>query len=297
MNKAADNSVAGTVGGGELLRLAAFSDNPQAGNPAGVWIGETPLSDDEMQRVAAEVGYSETAFVTPSQGRDRTVRYFSPEAEVAFCGHATIAIGVALGRAHGDGAYRLNTSVGEVLVDVTMDDGVREAALTSVEPKSSAASAELLRQTLSILGWEARDLDLAIPPAKAFAGNWHLVIAVSEAKRLADLRYDFDGLKSLMLQEGLTTLQLVWRENADTFRSRNPFPVGGVIEDPATGAAAAALGGYLRGIGQVSAPAKLLIKQGDDMGRPSRLTVEIPAAGGIIVKGTAVSIPAGPGGF
>ncbi|TWT65946.1 putative isomerase YddE [Posidoniimonas polymericola] len=297
MNESTGHSEAETVGEGELLRLAAFTDNPQAGNPAGVWIGDTPLGDDEMQRVATEVGYSETAFVVPSQGQDRTVRFFSPEAEVSFCGHATIAIGVALGQAHGDGAYRLNTPAGDVRVDVTTHDGVLEAALTSVEPRYSAASTQLLTRSLSVLSWEAADLDPAIPPAKAFAGNWHLVIAVSEAKRLAELSYDFDGLKSLMLQEGLTTLQLIWREDANTFRSRNPFPVGGVIEDPATGAAAAALGGYLRGIGQVAAPAKILIKQGDDMGRPSRLTVDIPAAGGIIVKGTAVLIQAGRGGF
>lgn len=296
MNKTFGQSEGEMVAGGELLRLAAFSNNPQAGNPAGVWIGQTSLSDDEMQRVAADVGYSETAFVVPSQGRDRTVRYFSPEAEISFCGHATVAIGVALGHAHGDGTYKLTTSVGKVEVDVTTHNGVREAALLSVEPKFSGVSSEILAQTLSLLGWAAADLDPAIPPARAFAGNWHLVIAVSKGKRLADLRYDFNGLKSLMLQEGFTTLQLVWRENAITFRSRNPFPVGGVIEDPATGAAAAALGGYLRGIGQVSVPAQILIKQGDEMGRPSRLTVVIPSAGGIIVRGTAVSILVEPGG-
>ena len=72
---------------------------PSGGNPAGVWIGEALPADDEMQRIAAEVGYSETAFLAPdgsgATGRFR-VRYFSPLAEVPFCGHATIASGVAL---------------------------------------------------------------------------------------------------------------------------------------------------------------------------------------------------------
>jgi PhzF family phenazine biosynthesis protein len=112
---------------------------------------------------------------------------------------------------------------------------------------------------------------------------------------LAQLHYDFDGLKALMLREGLTTVQLIWREGPTEFRSRNPFPVGGVIEDPATGAAAAALGGYLREANLISAPVTILIKQGDDIGRPSRLTVEIPASGGIVVKGTAVSLDVEPG--
>jgi PhzF family phenazine biosynthesis protein len=85
---------------------------------------------------------------------------------------------------------------------------------------------------------------------------------------------------------------LIWRESIAVFHSRNPFPVGGVVEDPATGAAAAALGGYLRDAGLISVPAKLLIRQGEAMGRPSRLRVEIPVAGGIVVRGTAVPIGA-----
>jgi PhzF family phenazine biosynthesis protein len=140
------------------------------------------------------------------------------------------------------------------------------------------------------LGWKRSDLDRAIPPAKAYAGAWHLVLAVADAHRLATLNYDFNRLKSLMLDEGLTTLQLVWRERPDILHSRNPFPVGGVVEDPATGAAAAALGGYLRDAQLVCVPTTILIRQGEAMGRPSRLTVQIPAVGGIIVTGTAVPI-------
>ncbi len=90
-----------------------------------------------------------------------------------------------------------------------------------------------------------------------------------------------------MLADGLTTLQLVWREKPDLFHARDPFPVGGVVEDPATGSGAAALGGYLRDAGLVKAPASIVILQGEAMGRPSRLEVRIPASGGIVVSGTA----------
>lgn len=71
---------------------------------------------------------------------------------------------------------------------------------------------------------------------------------------------------------------------------RNPFPVGGIIIDPATGAAAAAPGGYLRESKLIEVPTTLLIRQGQAMGRPSLLKVAIPAAGGIVVSGTAVPI-------
>ena len=86
-------------------------------------------------------------------------------------------------------------------------------------------------------------------------------------------------------------MQLVWREDAALFHSRNPFPVGGVVEDPATGAAAAALGGYLRDASLIDAPAAITIRQGEAMGQLSMLHVEIPERGGIVVKGTAVPLP------
>ncbi|MDF1506340.1 PhzF family phenazine biosynthesis isomerase, partial [Roseisolibacter sp. H3M3-2] len=127
-----------------LHRVAAFTTTPDGGNPAGVWVGDAHPDAAEMQRIAAEVGYSETAFVAPAHGAARTVRYFSPVAEVSFCGHATIAAGVVLGEAEGDGTFRLATPVGEVPVAVRTRDGRREASLTSVAPRHEAAPAALV---------------------------------------------------------------------------------------------------------------------------------------------------------
>ena len=275
---------------GTLYRRSAFTNNPEGGNPAGVWIGKTLPSVDVMQRIAAEVGYSETAFVAPTSGQNRMARYYSPEMEVPFCGHATIATGVVLGETEGDGTYRLATAVGEIPVTVQSKGGIREASLTSVEPKYTGASDILVKEAISALGWQSSDVDGSIPPARAYAGAWHLVLAINDPHKLAKLNYDFERLKALMHREGLTTLQLVWRESTNVFHSRNPFPVGGVVEDPATGAAAAALGGYLREAELIVVPATIFIRQGEAMGRPSRLTVEIPASGGIVVRGTAVPI-------
>ena len=275
---------------GTLHRLSAFADGGSGGNPAGVWVGETLPNPETMLRIAAEVGFSETAFVAPVAGTDRKVRYFSPKAEVSFCGHATIATGVVLGSSGEYGTYRLATAVGEVPVTVRVRNGRAEASLVSVEPKHTSASEALVNEALATLGWKNGDLDSSIPPAKAYAGAWHLVLAASRSDRLAELSYDFEKLKALMLRENLTTLQLVWRAQEDLFHSRNPFPVGGVVEDPATGAAAAALGGYLRDVGLIAPPATFVIRQGEAMGRPSLLTVDVPAMGGIVVTGSAVEI-------
>jgi PhzF family phenazine biosynthesis protein len=121
----------------QLLRYSAFSTDPAGGNPAGVWIGNALPSKGEMQTIARRVGYSETAFIAPMTGFNRTVRYYSPEIEVTFCGHATIASGVALGSIAGPGTYTFSTLVGDIPVSVTEQNGQFRAALRSVEPKTA----------------------------------------------------------------------------------------------------------------------------------------------------------------
>jgi PhzF family phenazine biosynthesis protein len=270
----------------EILRYAAFTDTPEGGNPAGVVLDASGLGDAEMQAIAADVGYSETAFVTAAEDHDLTVRYFSPLAEVPFCGHATIATGVAWGDRNGDGLLKLTTPAG--LVEVEVDSGV--ATLTSVAPSSAPIEDADLDELLAALGWTRDELDPQLPPRVAYAGAHHPVLGAAASERLADLDYDFERLGALMAARDWTTIQLVHREGPDRFRSRNPFPPGGVVEDPATGAAAAAFGGYLRELGLVGPPATVTIDQGIELGRPSLLTVTIPADGGISVAGTAVPI-------
>jgi len=273
-------------------RFSAFTKDPAGGNPAGVWLGDTLPAESEMLAIAAEVGFSETAFLAPDAEGGYTVRYFSPKREISFCGHATIAAGVLLGTRNGPGIYRLHTAVGLVPVEVSRAGDSFTASLTSVLPAQRDVPPALLSGALGALGWRREQLDPAIPPKLAWAGAWHLVLAVSARATLDALAYDYAVLEALMLDADLTTLQLVWREDARTFHARDPFPVGGVVEDPATGAAAAAFGGYLRDAGLLRAPAAFVIHQGVAMGRPSRIEVQVPAEGGITVTGNAVVMDA-----
>ena len=156
--------------------------------------------------------------------------------------------------------------------------------------RASSRSPTAGRAAAAALRWSADDLDPSLPPRVAFAGAWHPVIAATTRQRLADLDYDFDGLAALMAEQDWTTVQLVLRTRRP-FDVRNPFPPGGIVEDPATGAAAAAFGGYLRALSLVEVPATVSLRQGDDLGRPSRLTVTIPAGeSGISVTGSAVAM-------
>src|SRR3954447_5746475 len=278
-----------------VLRYSAFTDTPAGGNPAGVVLDGRDMADARLLELAAEIGYSETAFLTPrAGGREYDVRYFSAEAEVPFCGHATIATAVALAERDGTGDLVFHIAAGPVAIRTGRDEaGAIVASLTSVAAETFGVEAAGLEAARALVGWSPAELDAALPPRIAYAGARHLILGAGSRERLGDLDYDFDGLKALMLRLELTTVDLVWREREDVFHARNPFPVGGVVEDPATGAAAAAFGAYLRELGIVSPPARVTILQGDDMGRPSRLTVDIASdRPEISVSGRAVRIPA-----
>lgn len=286
----------------EILRYTAFSADPEGGNPAGVVLDASGLDDAAMLAVAAELGYSESAFLTgrdepgdegPSAARGYTIRYFSPKAEVPFCGHATVATALALAERDGPGDLVFSTPAGTVPVTVTREGGELRATLTSVEPDVTDIAPDDLTEALAALDWPAGDLDPALPPRIAYAGARHLVLAAATRERLAGLDYDFARLEALMHRLDLTTLQLVWRASPAVFHVRDPFPVGGVVEDPATGAAAAAFGAYLRALDLVPDTAVLTLHQGEDMGRPGTLTVELRAGDARVrVSGTGTRIEA-----
>ncbi len=279
----------------QVQRYAAFPDGGQGGNPAGVVLEASGLGDARRLALASAVGYSETAFVEPGCGPGKwKLRYFSPQSQVAFCGHATIATAVALAERDGPGLLRFDTLAGEIAVETRPTPQGFSATLTSVPTTTRPATAEELAAALGTLRWSVTELDLRYPAHVANAGNDHLILAVRDRARLADLRYDYDRLADVMAERGWTTLQLIHAHSPLLFSARNPFPPGGVVEDPATGAAAAALGGYLRDLGLVELPAQVTVLQGHDMGRPSRLFVSITADDRVQVTGTALPITDNP---
>lgn len=278
----------------QILRYAAFTDSPDGGNPAGVVLDADALDAPAMQLIAADLGYAESAFVSGRSPGRATVRYFAPEAEIPFCGHATIATAVALAEQTGVGPLLLSTPVGDINVTTRQDDGGRlVASLVTVEPwvrPIEPAARTLLLQHLRL---DEADLAPELPVMLAFAGNVHPIVPVRGNGVLRALDYHYDALRSLMADNGWgATVAVAHRLCADLFDVRNPFPPGGVREDPATGSAAASLGAYLRHRGEVTPPATITVHQGADVGRPSVISVDIPAEGGITVSGGAVPITA-----
>jgi PhzF family phenazine biosynthesis protein len=269
------------------MRIAAFSDGDQGGNPAGVMIADAHPGESDMARIAAEIGYSETAFARP-EGDGWRVRYFSPESEVPFCGHATIALGAAFALKQGAGVYPLALNEADITVEAKLENGTMWAALQSPPTHSAPMPAVLISEVLTLFGYRHEDLNPEIPPARVHGGADHLALCLNSRAALAAMRYDLEAGRELMRREGLITIMLAWAETPRLFHSRNPFASGGVYEDPATGAATAAYAGYLRDLGWPH-EGSIEIVQGEDMGMRSRLLAGIsPQAGGSIrVAGSA----------
>ena len=264
-----------------LIRIAAFSDGDIGGNPAGVYISDEHPSTAEMQKIAADVGYSETVFAKPLS-KDITkgwrVRYFSPESEVPFCGHATIALGAALAMQNGAGVFPLQLNETNITVEGFVDGDTYSSALQSPNTHSEPAEPTMIDEALTLFGYSQDDLNPEIPPAFANGGANHLIIGLNSREALSAMNYDLNAGRTFMNKAGLVTVMFAYAETPQTFHTRNPFASGGVFEDPATGAATAAFAGYLRDLkwpNYIENKGEINIVQGEDMGARSLIRAEI----------------------
>lgn len=278
----------------DVLRYSAFAATPEGGNPAGVVLDARELDDERMLRIAGDVGYSETAFVTAwadGAGMPRyRVRYWSPAAEVPFCGHATVATAVALAERDGPGDVVFETGAGDVALRSVADAaGTVTVSFTSVEPEVRDLDDGVRDRLLDLLGLVPSDLDERFPPKESFAGNRHPILVVRDRELFDQFRFSPAPVAALMREQGwFGTVVVLHARGPAEFDARNLFPVGRITEDPATGSAAASTGAYLRALGHPER--EIRIHQGAHVRRPSVLDVRIPDAGGIVVSGGAFRI-------
>ncbi|MGE2768952.1 PhzF family phenazine biosynthesis protein [Rhodococcus sp. 1.20] len=215
----------------DILRLTAFSSDPAGGNPAGVVLDARGLDDSELQSVAAEVGYAETAFlIEPVLGgnpRHSRIRYFSPIAEVPFCGHATIATAIALTERDGEGTFTFETPIGPVSIDTATDeDGRSTATFTSVEPSVSPIDHAVLTALLGLIGVDSSALDARYPAMLSYAGNTHPIVVLRDQSTFDEFTFDPSAMRILMDAQGWAgTVTILHPLDDNTFEARNLFPV------------------------------------------------------------------------
>lgn len=276
----------------DIHKLAAFSSEGKGGNPAGVAIVDEMPDRGKMQAIAFDIGYSETVFAKklPEKNNWR-VRYFSPETEVPFCGHATIALAAHLAEIHQPDLYDFVLNDLRISVSGFKRHDEYGATLTAPVQKSRNLSFDEISDFLDLFSLSKAQLNLNIHPAFINAGADHQLFVLKSRQDLAAMDYELDEGRSFMRERGLVTIMLAWMEDDQTFHCRNAFASGGVFEDPATGAAAAAFAGYLKQINW-NHGGRINIIQGEDMGMKSRITANITddQNGTILISGTTRKI-------
>lgn len=288
-----------------FLIVDAFTDRPLEGNPCAVVLEAADLDDPKMQAIARETNLSETAFVSPD-GHERNAfraRYFTPETEIPFAGHPTLATVRALvdtGRIEtGGGAaeVRLDLPAGEVGVEVSMEGQDRRFTMTQRPPEWGRAYDPA--PVAEALGLDPRDV-LDEPPVQTVStGTPMLMIRVSDLEALRRARMDFDAYRRLRERGDFFSPHLYClpglSDDAATFARHFGLPPDS-LEDPFTGSATGAMAAHLWRHDVLAEPS-FVAEQGHEMGRPGRAYVEVLAspsgAQRVRVGGHAVTVVQG----
>lgn len=266
---------------------AFLPESGNGGNRAGVVVDAAGLADAEMQRIAAAVGASETAFVLPSTRAAVKLRFFTPKTEVPLCGHATLAAfhALALAGRFGaeDGIRRLNaeTAVGVLAVDVAFEEGQpQRVTLTQGRPETVAPRL-MVGEVAPHLGIERARIEKAGAPIQIVSTGMNtLIVPVDTRETLAAVKPG-PGLAALLTAKKAHTI-LLWTKTQGRPQirvSQRVFaPHIGIDEDAATGTSTAALGAYLLSNHLVEGHAPVTAircEQGVEAGSPSFLVCDV----------------------
>jgi len=264
-----------------------FAESALAGNPLCVFENAEGLSAETMQALALQFNLSETTFVLPPTG-DATaqVRIFTPTFEMAFAGHPT------LGTAHvvrelreaGD-RVRLEMKAGVIPVEAHGD--VWTLSANAPKHRAPAASRADLAAMLGLA-----DGDLLDRPLWVDTGSEQLVLPLASFDAVHRARPRPDAME-VHASNGQRSMAYVFAREDDRVLARFFFPKhGAMLEDPGTGSACANLGGWLLAT-NAGLPQKLVIDQGEAVGRPCRLGLEVTADRQIRVSGRVIEIGRG----
>lgn len=267
----------------------AFTDQPFGGNPAGVVFLESEQFPDEklMLQIAAELRYSETAFVRKDACKEFTVRYFTPKAEVELCGHATIASFYLL---HHEGLASGTCLCHTLADDLTVEAG--EKVMMQMATPRVVATVEETGEIYKALG--INDYHPIMPIQIAYSGLPDLMIPLPDVQTLQTLNPDMEAITAITKKyEAVSFHVFAFANDGYTAHVRDFAPLYGVPEESATGTANAALTFYLQHNGCLGAEAECAFLQGEAMGRPSVVATQIRMDGTIYVGGTAAIVAKG----
>ena len=287
----------------KFLIADAFTEQLFGGNPAGVVIlpeGADYPSDEIMVKTAAELRYSETAFIKQLGPEEFRIRYFTPAAEVDLCGHATIASFyclLKLGIIQEGKTYLNHTLAGDLEIDVK--DGFVMMDMASPVLIAKMEDIVEIDRLYDIMGSEY-DQSIGLNPYLISTGLPDIMMPVGSRAELANLAPDMKLLSDLSAKYKVTGVHAFTLDAAEgiTCHCRNFAPLYDIDEEAATGTSNGALTYYLYLTGKIKAPARLKIVQGEAMNRPSVIMTSItedPQTGAVSIKvgGRAVILAEG----
>ncbi|MDE0060875.1 MAG: PhzF family phenazine biosynthesis protein [Defluviicoccus sp.] len=244
-----------------------FAERPLAGNQLAVVRGCARLDQAEMQAIAREMNFSETAFVVDERHGEASVRIFTTDRELPFAGHPTLGTAWVLARDRD--SYVLDLAAGRVRVAFGAD------GIVWMEPPEVAlGEAADPERVAALLGLAAAELDDRYPSRFATVGPWFLLAGVKTLEALRRIAVDPVPYRELALGGWLSLFvfsEEPYNEDA-SFSARMLTFHHGLHEDPATGSANAAFAAHLRSLG---AGGRVVVEQGFEIGRPSRLYLEV----------------------
>lgn len=270
-----------------VFLVKAFTKDKATGNPAGVILDADNLTDEQMHHIAAELGFSESAFVSSSDIADFRVRFFSPKQEVNFCGHATIATFHTLieqGRILPRTSKRTvtqETKAGVLRVACHADGKV---IMNQNQPEFGYIEEDRAK-VAALLGINVEAL-LNHPIQAVSTGTPKLIIPVDSLKTLQAIQPDLNGISRYSQAKGFYPFTTQTLDPSADFQARQFNPAAGINEDPITGVAAGALGCYAKKY-SLSSKDQIVVEQGYTMNMGGQMFVDV--SDGVKVCGYAVT--------
>lgn len=264
-----------------VLKVNAFTESFEGGNPAGVMLESPDLTDEQMKYITKELNVPETAFVFPSNKADYKIRFFSPEVEVDLCGHATIATFFTMalqGMFPSDCVAVQETNAGVLPVDILFTDDKKVDRVMMTQGKPIFKDIEYdLSEIADSLRVSVEDIDDSFPKQIVSTGLFTLPVCIKSFDILKTVTPDFREIKKICQLLGVGSFHLFTFdtvESGSTYHARNFAPLYGINEDPVTGTANGAISSYLIK-NRIIKEKNLTCEQGDVIGRPGRVYVEI----------------------
>jgi len=271
----------------------AFTDMPFGGNPAGVVLldSDTFPKEELMLQIAAELRYSETAFIRRHSDREYTIRYFTPKAEVDLCGHATIASFFMLHqKGLASGQCLCHTKAGDLHIEAG------EKVMMQMAKPRIVATIDETEEIYRALG--VKDYHPTMPVQIVYAGLPDIMIPLPDMVTLQALQPDMQAISDITKRhEAVSFHVFAFGNDGYTAHVRDFAPLYDIPEESATGTANASLTFYLQQCGCLGKEAECSFIQGEAMGRPSVVATRMQADGNIFVGGTAVVVAEGVFGF